>query len=332
MSDEKNKYGDLPAMEIRTAGSPPRESTAHPSTAPDTAARDSTAPDAAAPDNAAPADAGQSAAEQVTAERSIVERSIVETAVDLTAPATEDSFTEESPTDGVVTDVLVTGDSAAARTEAMAATQRLRAARGQTGRARPREEAVDLTAARTVAAPPAARAPDSAELSAGAGRRLHRALLLWLIAAILGGIAAVLAWHPGAVGTENRAFVNNAETTQVMSQVSDKGCLPFTYKWRTATEDLQRADASLTGQAQQDFRKVVETNRTVIVQSRADSACQADNVAIASLTKDQATAIATLIVSVTTNGQLADQTMVRLQYLMEKQGDQWKIAQVLDVD
>ncbi|GAC56548.1 hypothetical protein GOHSU_08_00760 [Gordonia hirsuta DSM 44140 = NBRC 16056] len=292
--DEKNKYGDLPAMEIRTAGSSPRESTG-PSAA-------ESAQSAAEP--AAPA---EPAAEQVT-----VERSIVETTVDLTTP--------------------VTAETAEARTEARAATERLRAARGQTGRTRPREEAIDLTADRTVARPPAVHPLRSAELSAGSGRRFSRALLLWLIAAILGGIAAVLAWHPGAVGTENRAFVNNAETTQVMSQVSDKGCLPFTYKWRTATEDLQRADASLTGQAQQDFRKVVETNRTVIVQSKADSACQADNVAIASLTKDQATAIATLIVSVTTNGQLADQTMVRLQYLMEKHGDQWKIAQVLDVD
>lgn len=228
------------------------------------------------------------------------------------------------------TSVDLTGIIAATRDSA-AATEKIRAARGQTSRTRPREEAVDLTAARasasTTAAEPAA--PPSRRRT---GREsFSLAITLWLIAAVIGGIAAVLAWHPGVSGTANRAFVNGGETSEVISQLSDKACRPFSYDWQKLPESVGRAAESMTGTAKAEFEKSAETNRKIIAQTRADSDCHVDTVGVAELTDDSAVLLATLIISVNSDGQAVENVSPRLQYTMVKEHDQWLVSEVADV-
>ncbi|MFZ2512169.1 MAG: hypothetical protein WAW85_13910, partial [Gordonia sp. (in: high G+C Gram-positive bacteria)] len=174
--------------------------------------------------------------------------------------------------------------------------------------------------------------PSSTALSSTAKKRYVKAITLWLVAAVLGGIAAVLAWHPGAVGTENKAFVNSSETSKVMAQLSSLACIPFNYTWQTVTEDMERASSTLTGTARDEFDKVVEVNRSIIVQRQAESFCQLDHLGLSSLTRNEAQAIGALIVQVNAGGKLAENNLLRLQYTMVRVGDDWKISEVTPVE
>ena len=245
--------------------------------------------------------AGESAANESTASDSTAStRRIVETPIDLSGVA--------------------------------AATEKIRAARGQTSRVRPREEPVDLSGVRD-SAPAAATGISGGPARHRSSRQsVSLAVTLWLIAAIIGGIAAVLAWHPGVSGAENRAFVNSGETSEVVSQLSDKACRPFTYDWQKLQESVKRASESLTGTAKTDFEKTSETNRKIIVQAKADSDCHVDTVGVSSLTEDRAVLIATLIISVNSDGQAVENVTPRLQYTMVKENGDWLISEVGDVE
>lgn len=212
-----------------------------------------------------------------------------------------------------------------------AATEKIRAARGQTSRVRPREEAVDLSGVRASASTPSA-APAPVGRHRSSRESMSLAITFWLIAAIIGGIAALFAWHPGVSGTENRAFVNSGETSEVMSQLSDKACRPFSYDWQKLQESVGHAAASLTGAAKTDFEKTAETNRKIIVQAKADSDCHVDTVGVSSLTDDRAVLLATLIISVNSDGQAVENVTPRLQYTMVKENGDWLISEVGDVD
>ena len=215
--------------------------------------------------------------------------------------------------------------------EAVAATERLRTAKGQTGRARGRETAAAAVSDAATAVAERTEIPPSPVLETTAQKRYAKAVTLWLIAAVVGGAAALLAWHPGAVGTQNKAFVNSGETSQVMSQLTTLACLPFNYTWQTITEDMQSAGDALVGQAKDEYIRTAETNRSIVVQRQADSACQVDHLALADLTKNEATAIGVLIIQVSTGGKLSESLMPRMQFTLERVGDDWKIAAVSDV-
>lgn len=234
------------------------------------------------------------------------DRDIIETAIDLTPASSAD---------------------------AVAATERLRAAKGQTGRARGREGVVAAADEPPAAAETAERAeiPESPVLERGAKKRYTRAITLWLIAAVLGGLAAVLAWHPGAVGTENKAFADAGETSQVMSQLSTLACVPFKYTWQTITEDMQHAGEVLVGQARAEYERTAEATRSMVVQRQADSDCQVDHLALADLSRDRASAIGVLVIQVSAGGKLIESLMPRMQFNLERVGDDWKIAYITDV-
>lgn len=224
--------------------------------------------------------------------------------------------------------------------DAAAATEKIRAARGQAPRSRPREESVDLsgvraTAERTAAERTAAVSASAAEGGSGPRRSAKQtvslAITLWLVAAILGGIAAVLAWHPGVSGTSNQAFADTGATNEVKTQLEAKACLPLQYEWQNLPEAMDRVRASITDGAREAFDKAFETNRKIIEQARADSVCRVDSIAVSSLTDDRAVLLAILVSTVSVGGEPVQQLAPRMQYTMVKKDGQWLISDVSDV-
>ena len=122
-----------------------------------------------------------------------------------------------------------------------------------------------------------------------------------------------------------------AETAKVMSQLSELACTPFTYTWQTITEDMQHTMGGLVGVARDEFIRTAEANRSIVVQRQADSQCQVDHLALASLDKNSATAIGVLIIQVNTGGKPAQALQPRMQFSLEKVGDDWKLSEISDV-
>ncbi|MCK0438518.1 hypothetical protein MUG78_03310 [Gordonia alkaliphila] len=244
-------------------------------------------------------------------------RKIIETKLDLTPPAP--------------------------KLDAAEATEKIRAARGQTPRSRPREESVDLSGVHAaVADKKAGDAHASDDDSAappvefGGGRRdakatVSLAVTLWLVAAIVGGIAAIFAWHPGASGTQNEAFANAGATSEVKAQLEAKVCLPFQYEWNKLPESVERVRGAFTGSARKAFDDLMETNRQIIEQARADSECRVDSIAVSSLTDDRAELLSILVITTSIGGEPVEQVAPRMQVTMVKDDGQWLISDVADV-
>lgn len=222
-------------------------------------------------------------------------------------------------------------EASKSKLDADAATEKIRKSRGS----RIREEPLDLSALR------ASADRDSAEKVSGPGglhpvrdgqQTVSLAVALWLVACIVGGLAAFFAWHPGVPGKgDNLAFVNQSESNEVISQFTAKGCAPFAYEYEKVGETLTHARDVLTGTALTEFDKTLETNRKLITQTKANADCHVDYVALSSLEGTRADLLTILIQTVTSGGQPVDQVVIRMQATMEKTGGEWLISGITDV-
>lgn len=226
-----------------------------------------------------------------------------------------------------------------AKHDAASATAKIRAARGSNApTTRIREEKVDLTAAtaeakaeaeaRAAAAERAARTPPVRDDS----QSLSLAVTLWLVALVLGVVAAVLAFHPGAPAvSENKAFVDKGETDALMSQAAERVCAPFHYTYEKYDESLKAARAALTGTALKNLNDYAPTSTKVITQAKASQDCHAEFLGVEDLTKDSATVLGSLIISTNVNGMPTDSSTPRIRFTFVNQGGRWLISDYNDV-
>lgn len=273
---------------------------------------------------------------------------IVETTLDLSGTGASGATSDDEATavietettvietsSGTITETTLDLSGGATKRDAASATERIRKARGSAApTARVRERPVDtaaLTSSSNVA-DVSVDGPDGLHPARTGKQTVSLAITLWLIAAIVGGLAAFFAWHPGVPGRgDNLAFVNQSETNEVMAQYSAKACAPFTYEHDKITEDMQHARTTLTGSARDEYDTTAETNRKTIVQTQAVGTCHVDYVALSSLEGSRASVISILIIKVVAGSQPLDYVAPRMQASLEKIDGQWLISEVVDV-
>ncbi|WP_238421528.1 hypothetical protein [Gordonia sp. 'Campus'] len=156
--------------------------------------------------------------------------------------------------------------------------------------------------------------------------------VLFGVAAVLGIIAVVLAFHPGARIGENKAFVEQEATSQLTSQAQERICAVFGYDHTELDKWQQRAQDALTGQARTEFDETLKAQRDLITQTKTGAECRVDAIGVRDLSGGgdgaTATVIANLIVSETQNSMATNSGAPRAQFAMVREGDQWRIRSV----
>ena len=156
---------------------------------------------------------------------------------------------------------------------------------------------------------------------------LRTAAIVGAFAVLLGGIAAVLAFHPGSGVTDNRAYVDQSETEKVLSQTKSAACSPFQYDYKNVDHWIDATRDQFTGEALKQFEDNVKVNKEVIKQAQASSECQVDQMGVESLDGDHASVIGTLIVSATRQGSV-EQSVPHIRYDLKRIDGQWRINSV----
>ncbi|OBA65197.1 hypothetical protein [Gordonia sp. 852002-10350_SCH5691597] len=167
--------------------------------------------------------------------------------------------------------------------------------------------------------------------------RLSRRTLtvLGVITGVLVIAAIVLALHPGATIGPNKAFVDQAATTELVSQAQTKVCTANSANGTKFDEWSNKARAGLTGEALAQFNKQVAPLKQVMEQAKATTDCQIDAIGVRELTgsgdDSRAVIVVNMVLSGTQNGVPTQSLTPRYQVNMEKQGDSWLIAKVADI-
>ena len=167
--------------------------------------------------------------------------------------------------------------------------------------------------------------------------RMSRTTLgvLGVITAVLVVAAVILALHPGASIGSNKAFIDQAATSELVSQAQTKVCTANSATGVKFDEWSGKARAGLTGEALEQFNKQVAPLKQVMEQAKATTDCQIDAIGVRDLTGSgdgsRAVIVVNMVLSGTQNGVPTQSLTPRYQVNMEKHGDAWLIAKVADI-
>lgn len=150
------------------------------------------------------------------------------------------------------------------------------------------------------------------------------------IAVVLGAIAAVLAFHPGADVSDNKAYVDQEGTEKVLSQARSVACAPFQYKYQNIDHWLTEAQSKLSGSAREQFQTFLGTNKKAIEDTKSSSDCRVDTIGLMDLTHDRATLLTSMQIDTTREGQLVESNSPKSVMVMVRDGDQWLLDQFID--
>lgn len=157
---------------------------------------------------------------------------------------------------------------------------------------------------------------------------LRLAAVLAAIAVVLGVIATIFAFHPGAKQTDNRAFVDKTQTEEVLAQARTAVCSSFNFDFNNLDRWADDVRSKFTGQALAEYEKVLKANRDIVKQARSASDCQVDVVGVQTMTDDTATVVASMIVSTSVNGVVQRKEVGFGQFDFEKVDDDWLVNKV----
>lgn len=161
----------------------------------------------------------------------------------------------------------------------------------------------------------------------GTEATLRTAAIVGAIAVVLGVIATVLALHPGAEVSDNRAFIDQSETDQVLSQTRSAACAPFQYDYKTVDRWIDSTRDQFTGEALKQFEDNLKVTTEIIKQAQSSSECQVDQMGVESLQGDHASVIGTLIVSETSQGNIK-QSLPHIRYDVKREDGKWRINSI----
>ncbi|NMO04650.1 hypothetical protein HH308_25855 [Gordonia sp. TBRC 11910] len=160
----------------------------------------------------------------------------------------------------------------------------------------------------------------------------RNAVRLGVAAAVIGLIALILAFTPGAKIESNKAFVDRAATDELTSQARSKVCLPVAVTSQDFDKWSNQARGVLVGTALKNFNDYLPTQKKLIEQSKLVADCRVDAIGVRELTGSgdgaQAKVLANILVSQNLGEQLLNSASVRVDYTLEKHGDQWLISGV----
>jgi Mce-associated membrane protein len=133
-------------------------------------------------------------------------------------------------------------------------------------------------------------------------------LAIWLgVAALVLAIIAIIgALHPGASIGKNKAFIDEAATTELTSQAGSKACNVLAYDGTEFDKWAAKARSALTGKPLKEFNEYLPTQKQLIEQTKAVADCKVDGVGVMELTGggegDKAHVIMNLVISQSLNG------------------------------
>ncbi|WP_168703469.1 hypothetical protein [Gordonia paraffinivorans] len=268
-----------------------------------------------------------------------------ETTADETADEPGVSLEKDAAADGagvsLTKDTAADDASSARRPVSRVPTLRPRGTRDTDG---PGPAATTTRTGRTAGTTPAAGTPvpprRPGETTAGpqrGGRRtsgLSSVLTIGfaVAAVVLGIVAAILAFHPGAEIGPNEAFVEQKATAELTGQAQERICAVWGHQYTDLDAWAKRAGDALTGDARKEFDESLKTQRELITQTKSGADCRVDALGVKDMSGGgdgaRATVIANLIISETRNGMATNSLAPRAQFSMVKQGDTWRIEGV----
>ncbi|MFW0788749.1 hypothetical protein [Gordonia sp. CPCC 205333] len=156
------------------------------------------------------------------------------------------------------------------------------------------------------------------------------AVRLAVAAVVIGLLALLLAFTPGAKIGDNKAFVDQSATDELMGQARGKVCLPVAVTSKNFEGWSGQARAVLVGTALKNFNEYLPTQKKVIEQSKMVADCKVDSIGVRELTgsgdDSRAKVLANILVSQNLDQQVLNSASVRVDYTLEKHGDDWKIS------
>ncbi|OPX16522.1 hypothetical protein B1964_04360 [Gordonia sp. i37] len=182
----------------------------------------------------------------------------------------------------------------------------------------------------------------SAEKELAAARRAERGWFSGRAIAIIAGVAAllaivavVLALHPGANVGDNKAFIDQAATTDLTSQAQSKFCQVQGARSKDFDNWAASARTALTGDALKQFNQGLPTIKEQFGQQDVTNDCKVDAVGVTKLSGDSdgatADVILNFVASGTANGAPTQSVIGRYQLGLVKHGDQWLIQSYTDI-
>ncbi|QTI68336.1 hypothetical protein [Gordonia polyisoprenivorans] len=182
----------------------------------------------------------------------------------------------------------------------------------------------------------------SADKERAAARRAERGWFSGRAIAIIAGVAAlfaiaavVLALHPGANVGDNKAFIDQAATTDLTSQAQSKFCQVQGARSKDFDNWAASARSALTGDALKQFNQGLPTIKEQFGQQDVTNDCKVDAVGVTRLSGDSdgstADVILNFVASGTANGAPTQSVIGRYQLGLVKHGDQWLIQSYTDI-
>ena len=158
------------------------------------------------------------------------------------------------------------------------------------------------------------------------------AAIVAAIAAVIGVVATILAFHPGAEVSDNRAFVDQGETDRVLSAARDAACAPFQYDFQKLDKWAANAESKLTGGALDEIQTFLQASKEMIKQTQAASDCRVDVVGLSELTPNRAVVLADMLVSTTKAGAIDQSSMPHVRFILvrdpDRGQDDWLISEI----
>jgi Mce-associated membrane protein len=158
------------------------------------------------------------------------------------------------------------------------------------------------------------------------------AAIIAAVAVVIGVIATILAFHPGAELSDNRAFVAQGESDRVLAAARDGACAPFQFDYRKMDKWVSEAETQLTGAALDAFRQYLPTSKKLAAQTQASSDCRVDVMGLAELDNHNAVVVAKLIVSTTKGGAIDQSVMPHVRFALVRDPDHghddWQISEI----
>jgi len=159
-------------------------------------------------------------------------------------------------------------------------------------------------------------------------------LAIWLgVAALVLAIIAIIgALHPGASIGKNKAFIDEAATTELTSQAGSKACNVLAYDGTEFDKWAAKARSALTGKPLKEFNEYLPTQKQLIEQTKAVADCKVDGVGVMELTGggegDKAHVIMNLVISQSLNGIAANSGAPAIDLRLVRKGDAWLIEKL----
>ncbi|GAA3048875.1 hypothetical protein GCM10010528_29990 [Gordonia defluvii] len=177
----------------------------------------------------------------------------------------------------------------------------------------------------TKSAPSRLRATDSA--TSRGPVFLAAAGIIALVVGLLG------LWHPGAGNGEDKSFVDQSATSEVLGQIETAACAILgPRRGETIDKWIATSRAVLVGPARAEWEKQMPTNRDVIQQTQQTNECRVDAIGLRGLTGggDGSTAqvLGSLVLSMNQGATAAGSIVVGIQYQVLRQDGKWKITRV----